>query len=225
MAILESVKKLASKVGAETNGRTIAEQINNINRKLDDSYVGSRNIAEAVNKFADKEDGTAILSTKTITENGTYAASDDGVSGYSSVTVDVESSMSLISSYVGWIDYSHTTGVYQQERKLFILRSSTGIYDLNLIYDEYGSGNVGHFVLVNPVVKVFGFKRFEYPQVTFTPDTNYDGFYNTDGVTKIVFPGDEVTPEDGKVYLAAYYMGPGTLSMKKFNHDFTFTME
>lgn len=51
MAILESVKKLASKVGAETNGRTIAEQINNINRHLDST--GSRDIAEAVSKFAD----------------------------------------------------------------------------------------------------------------------------------------------------------------------------
>lgn len=55
MAILESVKKLASKVGAETNGRTIAEQINNINRHLDST--GSRDIAEAVSKFADVESG------------------------------------------------------------------------------------------------------------------------------------------------------------------------
>ena len=55
MAILESVKKLASKVGADTNGRTIAEQINNINRHLDST--GSRDIAEAVGKFADVESG------------------------------------------------------------------------------------------------------------------------------------------------------------------------
>ena len=89
MAILESVKKLASKVGADTNGRTIAEQINNINRHLDST--GSRDIAEAVNKFADKEDGTAILITKTVTENKTYKATDDGASGYSSVTVNVPS--------------------------------------------------------------------------------------------------------------------------------------
>lgn len=51
MAILESVKKLATKVGADTNGRTIAEQINIINRHLDST--GSRDIAEAVSKFAD----------------------------------------------------------------------------------------------------------------------------------------------------------------------------
>lgn len=87
MAILESVKKLASKVGADTNGRTIAEQINNINRHLDST--GSRDIAEAVSKFADKEDGTAKLGTKTITENNTYIALDDELDGYSSVTVNV----------------------------------------------------------------------------------------------------------------------------------------
>lgn len=89
MAILESVKELASKLGAETNGRDITDQLNKINKHLDST--GSRDIAEAVSKFADKEDGTAILITKTVTENKTYKASDDGASGYSSVTVNVPS--------------------------------------------------------------------------------------------------------------------------------------
>lgn len=87
MAILDSVRKLAEKVGADTNGRTIADQLNIINQKLDNTQPGSRDITEAVSKFADKEDGTAILITKTITENNTYKASDDSASGYSSVTL------------------------------------------------------------------------------------------------------------------------------------------
>lgn len=89
MAIIDSVRKLAEKVGADTNGRTIADQLNIINQKLDNTQPGSRDISEAVSKFADKEDGTAILVTKTVTENKTYKASDDGASGYSSVTVNV----------------------------------------------------------------------------------------------------------------------------------------
>lgn len=89
MAIIDSVRKLAEKVGADTNGRTIADQLNIINQKLDNTQPGSRDISEAVSKFADKEDGTAILITKTITENKTYKASDEGASGYSSVTVNV----------------------------------------------------------------------------------------------------------------------------------------
>lgn len=89
MSIIDSVRKLAEKVGADTNGRTIADQLNIINKKLDDTQPGSRDIAEAISKFADKEDGTAILVTKTITENKTYKAVDDNATGYSSVTVNV----------------------------------------------------------------------------------------------------------------------------------------
>lgn len=89
MAIIDSVRKLAEKVGADTNGRTIADQLNIINQKLDSTQPGSRDIAEAASKFADKEDGTAILITKSITANGTYKAEDDSASGYSSVTVNV----------------------------------------------------------------------------------------------------------------------------------------
>ena len=55
MAILESVRKLAEKLGAETNGRDITDQLNIINRHLDST--GSRDIAEAVSKFADTAGG------------------------------------------------------------------------------------------------------------------------------------------------------------------------
>ena len=57
MAILDSVRKLAEKVGAETNGRDITDQINKINKHLDETALGGRDIAEAVSKFADVESG------------------------------------------------------------------------------------------------------------------------------------------------------------------------
>ena len=52
MAILESVRKLAEKLGADTNGRDIADQLNIINKHLDNTQPGSRDIAEAVKKFS-----------------------------------------------------------------------------------------------------------------------------------------------------------------------------
>lgn len=56
MAILESVKELASKLGAETNGRDITDQLNKINKHLDQTALSGRDIAEAVSKFADVND-------------------------------------------------------------------------------------------------------------------------------------------------------------------------
>lgn len=52
MAILESVKKLAEKLGAETNGRDITDQLNKINKHLDETSLGGRDIAEAVKKLS-----------------------------------------------------------------------------------------------------------------------------------------------------------------------------
>lgn len=52
MAILESVKELASKLGAETNGRTIADQINIINQHLEAETAND--IAGAVKEYSKK---------------------------------------------------------------------------------------------------------------------------------------------------------------------------
>lgn len=49
MAILESVRELASKLGADTNGRTIADQINMINRHLEADTAND--IAGAVKEY------------------------------------------------------------------------------------------------------------------------------------------------------------------------------
>ena len=113
MPIIDSVRKLAEKVGADTNGRTIADQLNIINQKLDNTQPGSRDISDAVSKFADKEDGTAILVTKTITENDTYKAEDDGASGYSSVTVNVPSGSSVMEVN---IETNDDTGTYTPDK-------------------------------------------------------------------------------------------------------------
>lgn len=52
MAILESVRELASKLGADTNGRTIADQINIINRHLEADTAND--IAGAVKEYSKK---------------------------------------------------------------------------------------------------------------------------------------------------------------------------
>lgn len=57
MAILDSVKELASKLGAETNGRDITDQINKINKHLDETALGGRDIAEAVRTYSKHASG------------------------------------------------------------------------------------------------------------------------------------------------------------------------
>jgi hypothetical protein len=57
MAILESVRELASKLGAETNGRDITDQLNKINKHLDETALGGRDIAEAVRTYSENAGG------------------------------------------------------------------------------------------------------------------------------------------------------------------------
>ena len=57
MAILESVRELASKLGAETNGRDITDQLNKINKHLDETALSGRDIAEAVKTYSKNASG------------------------------------------------------------------------------------------------------------------------------------------------------------------------
>lgn len=57
MAILESVRELASKLGAETNGRDITDQLNKINKHLDETALDGRDIAEAVRTYSKHASG------------------------------------------------------------------------------------------------------------------------------------------------------------------------
>lgn len=57
MAILESVRELASKLGAETNGRDITDQLNKINKHLDEAAHSGRDIAEAVKTYSENASG------------------------------------------------------------------------------------------------------------------------------------------------------------------------
>jgi len=207
MAIIDSVRKLAEKVGADTNGRDIADQLNIINKHLDNTQPGSRDIAEAVSKFADKEDGTAILTTKTITENGTYTALDDDLDGYSSVTVDVDTSFNsvVVPNITAGQDYFGKVAVY---------RSSNGEYT-----PPYDQGDPLLITLVDPVKKVIA--GAPGMTITFTPDEDFDGFYSTNG-NKLPYTGDEVTPGDGYTYRFIASMGGNT--MKKWTTNFTVTI-
>lgn len=218
MAILDSVKKLASKVGADTNGRTIAEQINNINRHLDST--GSRDIAEGVSKFADKEDGTAILVTKTITENKTYKASDDGASGYSSVTVNVDTSFNnlIFSDY--YMDYNDAPYV----STIVMVKADDGIYSDTVIPHPSESGPLypsTHIICATPV-KTLDVSSYDLPMVIFTPDESID-------LTSYPFSeagGDTVVPGDGKAYVLKFSRSQGVKSatITKQSKDFIFAI-
>jgi hypothetical protein len=73
MAILESVRELASKLGADTNGRTIADQINIINQHLEADTAND--IAGAVKEYS-KKAGSGGGGGETFEVNGT-ANEDD----------------------------------------------------------------------------------------------------------------------------------------------------
>lgn len=218
MAIIDSVRKLAEKVGADTNGRTIADQLNIINQKLDNTQPGSRDIAEAVSKFADKEDGTATFMTKNITENNTYNAADDGVSGYSSVTVNVASNFNILK----------TMKPYGTDLTPVYIRSSDGIYNFN----NYPTDMSSSFVLIDPVIRVinsYGGQGWgSNPTFTFTPAENYDGFYSSNSSgepnIKFEFTGDEVTSGDGKTYSANLNFGPSEYTMTYNDDTFVFNI-
>ena len=87
MAILESVKKLAEKLGAETNGRDITDQLNKINKHLDETALGGRDIAEAVKTYSENAGGSVTITTlhTNIRENSDslrpldFLSSSDGI--------------------------------------------------------------------------------------------------------------------------------------------------
>ena len=201
MAILESVRKLAEKLGAETNGRDITDQLNIINRHLDST--GSRDIAEAVSKFADKEDGIAILTTKSITENGIYAASDDGVSGYSSVSVDVSGDplnfQHVDFAYDGFSSSGYTTMVS-------VVRNGLGLYDLTggNVSGSMPPGTVSFrvkddIVCIDQAVMIYVNVISSRSQtIIFTPSSEFEGIKSQYGST-LVAPS-AVTPGDNKTY-------------------------
>ena len=76
MAILDSVKELASKLGAETNGRDITDQLNKINKHLDKAALSGRDIAEALKTYAENAGGSNFTNVKSIIINtgSTYAS-------------------------------------------------------------------------------------------------------------------------------------------------------
>jgi hypothetical protein len=180
MAIIDSLRKLAEKVGADTNGRDIADQLNIINKHLDNTQPGSRDIAEAVSKFADKEDGTAILTTKTITENKTYKASDDGASGYSSVTVNVPFTFNKIEAY------GDTNGC------VIIINVDSDEVTVNAMTDSGASfsRSIKKLIISGSAPKHIWI---------FAPTNDFDGIYK--GENKLTFTGDTVVPGEG-VYKA-----------------------
>ena len=145
MAILESVKDLATKLGADTNGRTIADQINIINRHLEANTASD--IAGAVKEYSKKAgaggggggetfevETTLDYTNSTYTCNKTYAEIDAAYEAGKNVTCTVT-----------WVESGETKttlysyGVTKQE---FSLSESVTLHFITFALTEiiYGQG-------------------------------------------------------------------------------------
>lgn len=90
------------------------------------------------------------LVQKSVTENGTYNAVDDNADGYSSVTVDIESTPSMnVQMYNGY-DYSTTTTYSATDVTLTVKK--TGTYDISWVgWRNTTSGTSGSRLYINGV--------------------------------------------------------------------------
>lgn len=127
------------------------------------------------------------LIKKNITENGTYTAASDNADGYSSVTVDVDSSFNDIQTII--IDSDN------EDKRVAIRRSNNGVYNI---------GNSRPIeILLDPVVKLnFTNEGAVGVYINFTPAEDFDGIYKFG--SKLNPTGDTITAGDGKLY--KYYL-------------------
>lgn len=133
MAILESVRELASKLGAETNGRDITDQINKINKHLDETALGGRDIADAVRTYSKNASGGGgggetfvvnIVDYETYEVSKTLTESLAAFNSNKRVEIDF---------YPGEGFYVVATGIYSQENELTLINLAfvmTGDTDL-----------------------------------------------------------------------------------------------
>ena len=165
----------------------------------------SINVQKKSGEFAEPDCEKAKLITKDITENDTYNASDDGADGYSSVTVDVESSFNKISTV-----YSKGSGYGKSNTPLIIYRSTNGEYDFSNESQPEGV----YRLCADPVKKI---KTWGPVNIEFTPSEDFDGFYDNNN-TKLVPTGDTITVGDGKTYIFAQISDSSTPpSIVKYN--------
>lgn len=150
---------------------------------------------------------------KTITKNGTYNASDDNVDGYSSVTANVPP----------YLDAFYFNDTYKRngavcDEQIVILRSDTGVYNIPELIANISfattSGTLS-MILLNPVKNIIGLKNagIEYVQVYFTPASDYEW-------TDV----PDVTPNDGKKYVALCTYGQTIKQEDNTNEDFGYQM-
>lgn len=182
MAILESVRKLAEKLGAETNGRDITDQINKINKHLDETALGGRDIAEAVSKFADVDSGGSGgggISSSYITY-GSY----DRPSG--------PGSEALNNRRVGLIIVAPDDNGEVSYAATITEGSSTMIYSYAFVYGEnikrinLEAYQYGHAVTFKAGEDFEGFYYQNEPvsfEGTITAGTWYNALYKNDAVT------------------------------------------
>lgn len=154
------------------------------------------------------------LIEKSITENGDYLAKTDGADGYSSVTVNVDTNFNEIK----------TRYIAQGNTRLLLLRTKTGTYT----YDKNVSNAA--VILCDPVSAVYGLSYFDTGSFTFTPASDFSGFYIGDSESggSWTLTGDTIIPGDGKVYtlniVRDKQSGERTLVVATSYVDFDFTI-
>lgn len=168
--------------------------------------------------------GSATLIEKTITANGTFVAAGDDADGYSKVVINVPLDIKKITSKLG-IDKDDNTN-----------------YGYLTIYEPLSSGVVSVpwrsdkrseiVIIKSPVSRIVIAAQIS-GVITFTPKADYEGiFQQGGGVDNIRINGDDVVPNDGKMYVATFYSNNvysiGNVVyvyIKRYDDDFAFTIE
>lgn len=147
-SIHDSVRKLATKLGADRNGTNIEDTLNNIAVKLGGEPTTNRGIAgaiDAITKVADIDD-MHVLTTKTVTENGTYTASDDDADGYSSVTVNVPTGAETFAVTITLGDSITANKTYSE---IMAAINADSKVTFTLVQGEASDVSPGYYVFIN----------------------------------------------------------------------------
>lgn len=136
------------------------------------------------------------LGEKSITENGTYTAKEDKLDGYSSVTVDVDSTFSEMACPIGF--YTNNDIEFYNSR---IFRSQNGVYDVRFTGAPTNLNNL-IMVLVEPLVSISRLSVINSGAIMiFTPAQQCDI------ATQVELTGDEIENGDGKGYAIRFSRG------------------
>lgn len=185
-------------------------------------HLISNNTVRGLRDFDVDADIPSVLAEKNITTNGTYNASSDNVEGYSKVTVDVDTSFNKIITYFPSGDSS--------AKKIGILDSDSGEYIFDFTYTAPAPYGLTEYCLLTPA-KSMNVQHNGHGTVAFTPSAWFTNTSITmaDNICSLI--GDDVVPNDGKLYVAYIYRQIESdvyvyyAKIKKYDVTFTYTIE